>query len=1046
MKNDCAKTIKEYLIYHQKYQKEYGKNTFVLMEVGSFYEIHSLEHIESKTILGSDLDKLGELTDLFKSVRQILTYEGEKYRLFISGFPTHSQDKFINKLLSAGCVLIMVDQIGENMNGQGKIREVTRILSPGTAIDNIIKTNNTCNNNCNNTMCLIFNKGYDNSTRKPIYIVGISIIDFVTGTSYCIQLESTPEDHLLWIDECYRILHSYSPMEIIFGISKNCESEELFTKEYLTKELECKNIPIFYENNIPDKYYKPVFVEELLSKVFPNHSSYSTVEYLDMSLYEENRTSFVYLLNYAYEHDRTIIEKIKKPINEQVSERAVISSNAIHQLNIVSEDQKFCLMKLLNKCNTQMGKRRFEYTLLHPITNIQKLNERYNIIEILQKKDKQKKYICYEIHKELKNIIDIEKIHRRIGLIRCHPDELNSLILSYSFLLKIFDYLSSNKMNNLFSKLSGSLNLTRNFLEEYENYCNYFKNIFNFNELRKYRNIHDCITNIFQPNINKSIENLDKKNNKIVDTFECASVVFSKLIDDTKHSKGDNVVKYDLNTGTGIELYCTITRGKKLKNMINHRNEINIGSIKLKKSEIEIKTIKNKSIVYIHKLEKQSDEYIVNIQKMKKEINEEYNIQLQDTYKYFNKLMNTIVEIVSELDISSTNAVLAKEYCYEKPVIVSREDSFIDAIDLRHPIVERLQCNQDFPYIENNVLLDTDQKGILLFGTNACGKSTLMKAIGLSLIMAQSGLYVPACNFHYSPYKNFFTRILGNDNIYKGLSSFAIEMSELRSIFKRADNKALVLGDEICNGTESRSALAIVAAAIQGLCDKQSNFIFATHLHELNNIPELIEYPQVQKYHLKVIREGNKLIYDRKLTEGSGPAIYGLEVARAMDLDNELISRANKILIRLTDGTTNLVENHNSHYNSNILMNECKVCGESAKETHHIQEQQDANDLGHIGHIHKNRKSNLVPLCKKCHLATTHGKLVIKGYKYTSSGTELDYHYSEENKQKKSKYTEEELFTINEMKNIQPIRSKAVLELKNKGISISSSTLKKYWT
>ena len=95
--------------------------------------------------------------------------------------------------------------------------------------------------------------------------------------------------------------------------------------------------------------------------------------------------------------------------------------------------------------------------------------------------------------------------------------------------------------------------------------------------------------------------------------------------------------------------------------------------------------------------------------------------------------------------------------------------------------------------------LDTDvslsEDGILLFGTNACGKSTLMKSIGLTLIMAQAGFYVPCSNFKYSPYKQIFTRILNNDNIFKRQSSFAVEMSELRGILKRADKNSLVLGD-----------------------------------------------------------------------------------------------------------------------------------------------------------------------------------------------------------------------------------------------------------
>ena len=171
-------------------------------------------------------------------------------------------------------------------------------------------------------------------------------------------------------------------------------------------------------------------------------------------------------------------------------------------------------------------------------------------------------------------------------------------------------------------------------------------------------------------------------------------------------------------------------------------------------------------------------------------------------------------------------------------------------------------------------------------------------------------------------------------------------------------------------------------------------------------------------------------------------------VARAMDLDKELIDNANKILLRLTTGSTDIVKDAPSHFNSHVNVNDCKVCGAPAKETHHIKEQNEADENGIIvgAAHHKNRKSNLVPLCEKCHLETHHGTLIIKGYKKTSSGNILEFYYAEINKPKKSKYTEDQLEIIKEMKSIQPIRSKAILELKTKGINITSTTLKKYWS
>ena len=151
---------------------------------------------------------------------------------------------------------------------------------------------------------------------------------------------------------------------------------------------------------------------------------------------------------------------------------------------------------------------------------------------------------------------------------------------------------------------------------------------------------------------------------------------------------------------------------------------------------------------------------------------------------------------------------------------------------MRHPIIERLPFSPE--YVTNDITLGKDSKdGILLFGTNACGKSTLMKSLGVSIILAQAGLFVPCTSFTFNPYKTIYTRIWGNDNIFKGLSTFAVEMSELRTILKQSNQNSLILGDELCSGTESTSALSIFAAGLERLHEIGSSFIFATHFHEI---------------------------------------------------------------------------------------------------------------------------------------------------------------------------------------------------------------------
>jgi DNA mismatch repair protein MutS len=159
-------------------------------------------------------------------------------------------------------------------------------------------------------------------------------------------------------------------------------------------------------------------------------------------------------------------------------------------------------------------------------------------------------------------------------------------------------------------------------------------------------------------------------------------------------------------------------------------------------------------------------------------------------------------------------------------------------------------------YIPNDISLGTTAEnninGILLYGLNSSGKSTCMKAVGLSIVMAQSGLFVPATEFSYSPYESLLARITGNDNILKGLSSFALEMTELRAILKRASPKTMVLGDEVCRGTENISAISLVTSTIERLSKTGSNFIFATHLHKVAEMESIKMLDNVKAFHLTV--------------------------------------------------------------------------------------------------------------------------------------------------------------------------------------------------
>jgi DNA mismatch repair protein MutS len=376
-----------------------------------------------------------------------------------------------------------------------------------------------------------------------------------------------------------------------------------------------------------------------------------------------------------------------------------------------------------------------------------------------------------------------------------------------------------------------------------------------------------------------------------------------------------------------------------------------------------------------------------------------------------------IEQYVSFLDVTVTLAKVAKERGYKKPLIESKECSDFYASNLRHPLLESIQ--QRTEYVKHTVSLGSDEFGLLLYGMNASGKSSLMKAIGICVLLAQAGSFVPATDCKLSPFKSILTRILNQDNLWAGLSSFAVEVSELRDIFTRASNKSLVLGDELCSGTESVSATSLVAAGIQHLYRKEARFVFATHLHDILSLPAITSLKKLGIWHLRVHYDPltDTLVYDRTLHKGPGGTLYGLEVARAMHLPYEILKEAHSFRTQLL-GEVKQEEAEGSSWNSLVVRKECEICKHAIVrdlEVHHIQERKDAKGKHFEDGSNMNDRRNLVVVCQACHDKHHSGELEIGPEKQTSKGPQREIVHSPKEtvtKQKASKWSAEEQTTI----------------------------------
>ena len=936
--------IDEYLDYSKNYKEKYGENCVVLMQVGSFFEIYTI----TDNIIDNEVFIIADLCGIQTSRKNKTIREVSRSNPIMAGFPLHSISKFTQILLNNNYTIVLVEQVTEPPNPK---RSVTEILSPGANIN--------ISNKQSNYMMVIF---YE--IINGFVIAGISGIDLSTGKTFVYEVGSTKQDPEFAYDEIFRFISTYNPIELVI-LSAPLKEDE---KKTILKKLNINKILVHYkwENCEYINFFNNVINQkEILGKAFfVKKGLISIIELLNLERFTIARLAFCCLLQFAYEHNCDIIKELQDPEIFENSKNMTIEYNSAVQLNILrlyQHDKP--LIDILNKCITAFGARTFKDKLLLPMTDIKNINKSYDDIEFLLK---DKKY--HDIRKYLSNIIDLERIKRKMVLNKMAPLEWIVFNESLESSLNIYKELKINDAN-----------IT---LDEMESIIKSYEDIIDLDKASKY-NLTDKTNmgNFFKKGICPEIDdyvNKSQESYKIIENI--SSEIIGLGMNDTTQCKIEN------NDREGY--YIMIT--KKRYDTANKKN-------KKLMSEFNIKTmaasqnykITNNSII------KASNDIIAYNDKISQLVLSNYTQFISNFINKNNELLDSTIKYLIRIDIAACCAKNACENCYVRPVIdtekTQKESSFICMKNMRHPIIERIQ--DDVEYIGNDIELNED--GILWYGINASGKSSYMKAIGLNIIMAQAGMYVAADEMRYYPYNSIFTRISGMDNIYKGMSSFTVEMTELRNILQRCNKYSLVIGDEICCGTESISGISIVASGIDTLIKKKACFIFASHLHELTKISCISKHIKEKALSVKHIRitidDKNRIIYDRKMQEGQGSRIYGIEVCKSLDMPFDFMKNAEKIRKEVDGINKDIVKNRKSRYNSNVIVDKCKICDKDAEETHHISYQENANEEGYIASFHKNAKHNLVPLCKECHRKEHSGDLKIKGYIATSSGVILDY-------------------------------------------------------
>ena len=988
-----AKMRELYLNYYKDAKKKYGEKVAVLLEIGSFFEFFDIENVETGKTVGN-IRAIADILGMVPSIHKAC--EAGIQNLFW-GFPNHALNKYESMLINAGYTCMVIVQVKDG-GGAVKDRKIDHISSPGTywAINAELEENivaSTGGRKEEQGLICILIEEFLNEKGKMMWQIGSSTFEITTGTALSVEQVVSVVDDKPILDLLEPFWTVYPPAEILVWFVTSNKEKKLNENQVCSWFSGLVKKPPVHIHMVYDRLeiFSASVIRirnDFLKTQFCSNTSLDLPTVLGLERHPFALACIGLLLEFVKGHVPSLLGYLYNHELWTNENEVYLGNAALEQLGMISNNSAKsheCLLYWLDNVRTPLGKIMLRKRLLQPSCNIEILEEHQTRIESLRSLDLDKAVV---LEKGLRGITNLNKLGRKISLEKCVAMDLVVFLTNLQ------------QCKNLIKETEEWIaGLESEYVSELNK--NLFDPLFNMFDVERLKSgiltsssNNRCIglgnNHAYSIGIHPDLDLFETHYNKYVYEVNLLLKEWNALL---KVGAGADAIKLETKDDIPFVLTTTQRRSVELQTVIKVKGLLPITVSKGPNSQVLL-----------------DNEFLTKANKEALEIRTKW-IECFKTYYYkdlkewyfkvqTNGLFELLVDFIGTLDTDYCLAKCADLYGYCRPEYKDNTDgSFVMYESLRHPIIERIKT--DSPYVPHTLTLGscestTDtvgaQNGILLYGVNASGKSSLSKAIGLSVILASCGCPVPATKMTIAPYKSLYTRILGNDNLWAGQSSFAVEMTEFRSILNGANQHSLVLGDELCAGTETDSATAIVAAGIHTLVQKGSQFLFATHLHELLEIPEIKELGEkVKPYHLKVHSDvgSSRLIYDRTLHPGAGMSLYGLEVCRGLDMDKDFLTKAFEIRSRF-EGSI-----RESRYNVSVLMKKCSICGSKEKlEAHHIIHQSSASTSGYIAPgVHKHSASNLVSLCASCHDLHHGKKLEIYGWKDTSCGKVLEYKY-----------------------------------------------------
>lgn len=733
------------------------------------------------------------------------------------GVPYHAAESYINKLVNKGYKVAICEQIGDPKAKGLTKREVIKIITPGTVMNESALTSSK-----NNYIALIYEENH------AIYLAGA---DISTGECFY-SIYDGPDRCQLLFDELYRLM-----------------MPELLLIKPFSYEGELKNFLSLRLNNCLVNELTEITsqVEDLMLQHFDVHNR------------PDNRIAhkaIATLLEYLHETVKTDLTHLNKLTYLDSSKSLFIDTYTLRNLEITRNlrdgGKKDTLYDVLDFTKTAMGSRLLRKWLEYPLLSPKKINDRLDAVANLVSDFS----LRNNLREQLKEIYDFERLLTRMEVGTANARDMNALKSSLYVLPAIKKSLAkatAKLLVNIHQKIStydDLVVLIDKAIVEDPSFSiregGFIKDGYN-QELDEYRNIAKNSKRLLQ-----QMEE-DEKNKTGIKSLKIGyNKVFGYYIE-VRHSSTEMVPENYIRKQTlaNAERYITP----------------------------ELKEFETKILG--------AQEKIVQL---------EYNLftELRDILKTkISSIQNTAHEIAI-LDVLVSLAQAGDEYNYIRPKLL--DDGTIHIKDGRHPLVERI-LNRDL-FVPNDTHLDNAQNEIMIItGPNMAGKSTYMRQSALLTLMTQVGSFIPAREASISPVDKIFTRIGASDDLVSGQSTFMVEMNEVSHILKYATNKSLVILDEIGRGTSTYDGMSIARAVIEHIRDHiGAKTLFATHYHELTDLEDDVH---VKNYCIAVKEKGSDVTFLRRIIRGSADKSYGIHVAKLAGLPQEVVKRAETILIDL---------------------------------------------------------------------------------------------------------------------------------------------------